>query len=62
MSRPNHSNILLLGHIIRQDASWENAHIRVLRVLEIEEGRRGAEEDIVHRLSRLNFLHIREIC
>jgi len=38
--------MLLLAHIIRQSASWEGAEIRVLRLLDHEQGQRNANEHI----------------
>ena len=42
--------MLVLAHIIGQSPSWERAKIRVIRMLESEEGRKGAEEHIARIL------------
>jgi len=42
--------MLMLAHIVNQSPAWEDATIRVLRVLENEEARNGAEAHIVQLL------------
>jgi hypothetical protein len=42
--------MLMLAHIINQSPAWQDSTIRVLRVLENEAGRNGAEAHIVQLL------------
>lgn len=42
--------MLLLAHIISQSSPWEGAKIRVLRLLDSEEGREGSERHIAELL------------
>ena len=45
--------MLLLAHIISQSSSWEGAEIRVLRLLESEEGKEGSEQHIAELLEEV---------
>ncbi|MBW1743434.1 MAG: amino acid permease [Deltaproteobacteria bacterium] len=45
--------MLLLAHIICQSSSWEGGKIRVLRLLESEEGKEGSEEHIAELLEKV---------
>jgi hypothetical protein len=45
--------MLLLAHIIVQSPSWEGAKIRVLRLLESEEGKEGSKQHIAELLQNV---------
>ena len=45
--------MLLLAHIISQSSPWEGAKIRVLRLLDSEEGREGSERHIAELLQKV---------
>jgi hypothetical protein len=45
--------MLLLAHIISQSPSWEGAEIRVLRLLDSEEGKEGCEHHIAELLHKV---------
>ncbi|MBW1744076.1 MAG: amino acid permease [Deltaproteobacteria bacterium] len=45
--------MLLLAHIISQSSTWEGAGIRVLRLLESEEGQEGSKQHIAELLQKV---------